>query len=295
MDPEAIALQLKLFEKSVAKQAKWRALNRLLAPASVRNGLDLGSDNGVISYLLRARGGCWHSADIDEAAVAAIRSMVGERVCRIDPPRLPFPDAAFDTVVVLDLLEHVHDDHGLARELARVLEPGGRLIVNVPHVKPLATLRPLRLALGLTDAWHGHVRPGYTLPQLRALLEPWFVIRRHITYGRFFSELLDILLNFAYRRTQRSGPAAGTQKGTIVTARDLAALHRSFRTYARVYPLLRAWAALDGLVWPTRGYYLALLATRRPDAPPSDPPAAPGSAASGACDRRTARAASSPS
>ncbi len=294
MDREAIALQLKLYEKSVAKQAKWRALDRLLAAKPVRNGLDLGSDNGVISYLLRARGGCWHSADIDDGAVSAIRSMVGERVCRLDPPRLPFPDGAFDTVVVVDLLEHVEDDCALVRELVRVLEPGGRLVVHVPHVKPLATLRPLRLALGLTDAWHGHVRPGYSLAQLRALLDPWFVIERHVTYGRFFSELLDILLNFAYRRTRRQGPAAGTHKGPIVTACDLAALRRRFRMYARVYPLLRAWAALDGLVWPTRGYYLALLATRRPDGASNGPRAGVGPA-SGAFDRRSARVASNPS
>ena len=166
--------------------------------------------------------------------------------------------------MVIDLLEHVHDDRALVGELARVLRPDGRLIVNVPHAKPLAVLRPLRLALGLTDAWHGHVRPGYTLGQLRRLLAPWFTIERHLTYGRFFSELLDILLNFAYRRKQGHGRAAQTHKGTIVTARDVAAMERTFRTYARVYPLLRALASLDALV-PARGSSLALVARRQSD------------------------------
>ncbi len=264
MDPDAVRWQLALFEKSVAKQAKWRALRRLLGAEPVARGLDLGGDNGVISYLLRQRGGRWDSGEIDDAAVAAIAAMVGECVHRIDPPALPFDDAAFDTVVVIDLLEHVEDDRTLAAELARVLRPGGRLIVNVPHARPLATLRPLRLALGLTDAWHGHVRPGYSLAQLRALLAPWFAVERHVTYGRFFSELLDILLNFAYRRRQRRGPEPQTQKGTIVTGSDVAAMQKTFRTYARAYPLLKALAALDAIV-PARGYYLALLARRQSD------------------------------
>ncbi len=264
MESDAVRWQLALFAKSVASQARRRALRRLLGEAPVVRGLDLGGDNGVISYLLRQRGGCWDSGEIDDAAVRAIAAMVGERVHRIEPPALPFDDAAFDTVVVIDLLEHVHDDRALVGELARVLRPDGRLIVNVPHAKPLAVLRPLRLALGLTDAWHGHVRPGYTLGQLRRLLAPWFTIERHITYGRFFSELLDILLNFAYRRKQGRGREAQTQKGTIVTARDMAAMKRTFRTYARVYPLLRAFASLDAIV-PARGYSLALVARRQSD------------------------------
>lgn len=262
MHPDAVRWQRALFEKSVAKQAKWRALRRLLGETPVVRGLDLGADNGVISDLLRQRGGRWDSADIDDAAVEAITAMVGERVHRIDPPKLPFDDAVFDTVVVIDLLEHVADDRTLAAELARVTQPGGRLIVNVPHARPLAVLRPVRLTLGLTDAWHGHVRPGYSLRQLRALLSPWFTIERHISYGRFFSELLDILLNFAYRRKQRRGRDAQTQKGTIVTGSDVAAMERTFRSYARVYPLLRAFAALDAIV-PARGYYLALVARRQ--------------------------------
>ena len=54
---------LKLFSKSVAKQAKWRAIQSMLRQTDEIRGLDLGADNGVISYLLRKRGGIWASAD----------------------------------------------------------------------------------------------------------------------------------------------------------------------------------------------------------------------------------------
>ena len=46
--------------------------------------------------------------------------------------RLPFKDAAFDRVICTETLEHVDDESVLARELARVLKPGGILAVSVP-------------------------------------------------------------------------------------------------------------------------------------------------------------------
>ncbi len=46
--------------------------------------------------------------------------------------RLPFKDGAFDRVICTETLEHVDDEHVLARELVRVLKPGGILAVSVP-------------------------------------------------------------------------------------------------------------------------------------------------------------------
>jgi SAM-dependent methyltransferase len=46
--------------------------------------------------------------------------------------RLPFMDNAFDRVICTETLEHVEDDSVLARELVRVLKPGGILAVSVP-------------------------------------------------------------------------------------------------------------------------------------------------------------------
>lgn len=50
----------------------------------------------------------------------------------LDEP-LPFGDGAFELAVALDVLEHVEDDREALRELARVLVPGGRLLVTVPQ------------------------------------------------------------------------------------------------------------------------------------------------------------------
>lgn len=50
---------------------------------------------------------------------------------------LPFIDDCFDAVISLNVLEHVKDPFGAARELVRVLKPGGELLCCVPFLQPL--------------------------------------------------------------------------------------------------------------------------------------------------------------
>jgi SAM-dependent methyltransferase len=47
---------------------------------------------------------------------------------------LPLPDAAFDTVLLTDVLEHMAEPKGLMREVARVLAAGGKVLVGVPFL-----------------------------------------------------------------------------------------------------------------------------------------------------------------
>ncbi|MFO0892544.1 MAG: methyltransferase domain-containing protein [Isosphaeraceae bacterium] len=46
--------------------------------------------------------------------------------------RLPFDDEAFDTVILSDVLEHIPQPEFVWHEIARILRPGGRLLMNVP-------------------------------------------------------------------------------------------------------------------------------------------------------------------
>jgi SAM-dependent methyltransferase len=248
-----------LFRRSVLKQRKLAEIISLLGPTEGRRCLDLGSDNGVVSLLLRERGGEWSSGDLTEEAVGSIRSLVGERVHLVRGHRLPFADAAFDRVVVVDMLEHVPDEDAFVAELARVTTPGGRLVVNTPHLKRTA-LRRLRHSLGQTDERHGHLRPGYTPARLRELLGPGFEMGPWRTYSRFFSELVDTLLNWAVERLGKRTSA----KGMVVTGSDVERHRRSFRLWAAVYPFVWALTRLDALV-PASGYMLIAAGERTSD------------------------------
>src|SRR6185295_188165 len=178
-DPE---WALALFRRSVLKQRKLAEITAVLGPTAGLRCLDLGSDNGVVSLLLRRGGGDWASADMTVESVVSIRELVGADVHRVAGGRLPFRDAEFDRVVVVDMLEHVDDDRAFVLELARILKPGGRLVVNTPHLMD-TRLRRIRHRLGQTDERHGHVRPGYTAEALAALLEPRFALDGHRTYS----------------------------------------------------------------------------------------------------------------
>lgn len=67
----------------------------------------------------------------------------------------------FDTVVCLDVLNHVTDDRQTVADIASILKPGGRLILNAPAFPAL---------LGKRDKSLGHLR-RYSRGDLRALLE----------------------------------------------------------------------------------------------------------------------------
>ena len=61
---------LALYRRSVLKQRKLDEIVRALGVTDGLRCLDLGSDNGVVSLLLRERGGAWASGDLTEEAVA---------------------------------------------------------------------------------------------------------------------------------------------------------------------------------------------------------------------------------
>ena len=95
--------------------------------------------------------------------------------------RLPFKDGAFDRVICTETLEHVDDEHVLARELARVLKPGGILAVSVPDEYSEKVF--WKLSKNYRTHAGGHVRifgRGEIVRLMRTSgLEPYAVRYRH--------------------------------------------------------------------------------------------------------------------
>jgi SAM-dependent methyltransferase len=69
--------------------------------------------------------------DLSEAAVRALRRG-GARATVGTVAALPVGDASYDFVCALDIVEHVEDDSAALREIARVLRPGGCLLLSAP-------------------------------------------------------------------------------------------------------------------------------------------------------------------
>ncbi len=56
---------------------------------------------------------------------------------RADAVALPFESGGFDTVFLFDVLEHIEDHEAAAREIHRVLRPGGHCLISVPAFQSL--------------------------------------------------------------------------------------------------------------------------------------------------------------
>jgi SAM-dependent methyltransferase len=123
--------------------------------------LDVGCGTGANGPVLATRGALAIGIDASPVPLGLGRSQ-GSHTARLrgDAARLPFEDDSFDLVVALDVLEHLDDDLAAARELRRVLRPGGAAVVFVPA---------LPILWGLQDEVSHH-RRRYRRPQLESVV-----------------------------------------------------------------------------------------------------------------------------
>ena len=97
--------------------------------------LDWGCGYGHMSWLLRRRGfdvvglTAPDENNLSDSWNLLIREQGLEVIVADDEVVLPFEDASFDVVLSCGVLEHVPDEAGSAREIARVLKPGGYFFV----------------------------------------------------------------------------------------------------------------------------------------------------------------------
>jgi SAM-dependent methyltransferase len=183
-------------------------------PAAARL-LDAGCGTGGMVGHLADRGRAV-GVDLSAEAVRLARAR-GAAVVRGELMALPFADGTFDCVTSFDVIYHrwVRDDAAAVREMARVLRPGGLLLVRVPALKML---------WGAHDE-AVHSRHRYTRGEVRRLLSAQGFAVLRATYAN--SLLLPLL---AARRTlDRLTGRQGSDVGFLP-----APLERSFAALLRL-------------------------------------------------------------
>lgn len=112
-------------------------LLRRLGASRGRRLLDVGSGTGALAARLMGAG--WSvTACEPESTMRAVAAREHPQVFVVDGmlPSLPFADAAFDAVTANFVLNHVSEPREAARELARVVVPGGTLVATTWVVSP---------------------------------------------------------------------------------------------------------------------------------------------------------------
>jgi SAM-dependent methyltransferase len=123
--------------------------------------LDIGTGTGANLRLLKEMG--FRNVVGLDASPDAIRFCELKGLAKVNlgtADAMPFSDKAFDFIMATDVIEHIDDDRAALRDIARVLRPGGSLLLTVPAFQEL---------WGLQDDKSHHKR-RYRLSQLVRLV-----------------------------------------------------------------------------------------------------------------------------
>ncbi len=193
---------------------RWRWMSRHLRPGPLR-ALDAGCGNGAFSFYAARRGNTVlgltfapHEVEKDarRAALLGLADRVEFRAA--DLRRLDqFADTlgTFDQIIALEVIEHILDDRKLVADLARLLKPGGRLLLSTPYKH----YRRLYKEYLSDHEDGGHVRWGYTHEELRGLFEAaGLAVEREDYLCGYFSQRITNLMRLLDRVHPRVAWAA---------------------------------------------------------------------------------------
>jgi SAM-dependent methyltransferase len=198
--------------------------------------MEVGAETGVITdYLRREKGGRWIAGVLAEKWFGVSQELLKEDVYEINPSRIDFPDSTFD-IVLASRPEHIFDDIKFFAEVNRILKPSGRIFILSPHNEPELFLN-------------------------RLLRKAGFVVERSGSYCKFFTELIELLLNAGYSFMGRKKEKSSSYRPE--TKEEIGRNKLGYMVYSWIYPFLRIVSLLDSLLPFTKGYVLYMQAKKK--------------------------------
>ncbi len=259
--------QLEMLAKSLKKRQKLQLLLEQIGDVGGRRCLLItnGDNNGALNYCFRAHGGNWTWVENEPDQIPQIESFLGDPVLEGSAASIPAPSDEFDVVVSIDVHEHLEDCQPFNLELARITRPGGMTVVTTPNGGNSRPLTLLKNLVGMTPDKYGHRVVGYTIEQHNAMLrEVGLQPFRAGSYSRFFTELIELVINFAYvmvlsKKSRKERPEGRIAPGS---SEELGSMGKQYKLYSRVFPILDAVSKLDRLLPFLTGYAVSVVARR---------------------------------
>ena len=134
MDQETGNREIKPITMPGIHESVFRYLMGIIGERKDLKILDAGAGHGAFSRRLYDEGFRVSACDLDPA-----NFRFGKIECKqADITReLPYEDDSFDVVLLIEVMEHIHDHRNLFRECHRVLKPGGILFFSTPNIMSL--------------------------------------------------------------------------------------------------------------------------------------------------------------
>jgi len=138
----------------ITERVETRVVFDLAGPLAGKRVLDVGTGDGTYALEAARRGGQVTGLDSDPAMLGAARARAreGDVSVALQEGRaeaLPFGDASFQVVLAITVLCFVPDPHAAVKEIARVLAPGGKLVLGeLARFSVWAARRRMRAWLG---------------------------------------------------------------------------------------------------------------------------------------------------
>lgn len=262
--------QLDMFRKGLKKNLRLNSLKRYLAQIGPEEQCLLvtcGDNNGAMNYFLRELGGSWTWADLEKQCIPEMSMLLGDPVHHVVGEKLPFEDAAFDHIVSIDIHEHVDEPEIITRELHRVAKTQAQIIVTVPNGDESKLAVRIKHALNMTKETYGHTRVGFTVEELKSLMTNCRIKPFDVdTYSRFFTEMLELSINFFYVKVLSRDEEGAQEHAEIApgTEEDLQAVSGSYKVYSLIFPLYWLISKLDCILLGQEGYCVLVAGRKVP-------------------------------
>jgi ubiquinone/menaquinone biosynthesis C-methylase UbiE len=108
--------------------------------------LEIGCSYGGTGALALGSGKCarYIGVDISEKALVQAKKVLTEtHLGNVEAMALPWSEESFDALILSEVLEHLVDPWATLERLARLVRPGGQLLVGSPNIANLSVVRSL--------------------------------------------------------------------------------------------------------------------------------------------------------
>lgn len=251
--------QLEMFKRSLKKKQRLKMLEKYLETAT-DTVLDIETDDsGAVSYYLK-KDKKWITVEFEGHELLSLKNLLENDVIRSDKTGyLCFKDNTFNHILVVDTLEHIPEESLkiLFGELRRVLKKDGTVYLTVPNGEDrslwLNNIRPL---IGMTPEKYGHFRAGFSIRELEELsISSGFKVIATDGYSKFFTELLELMLNYIYVFVFKKGDIGIVPS----TGQEFKAKVKGNKMHTILYPFLLLISKLDSLLFFGKNYAVFVL------------------------------------